>query len=382
MISLNTLLLLIVISLTTSCGSSLVTPSDLKQESEAIICQSTDWLVHFSGKYWPAVYGDDQPPTYEFHYMEGDQVKDTGHISFTSPTEGTVWSDRSNQNVGLLTLNADRKSGSYQAYSFMIYPVKIVCDKEFVTKSLMTPTEVNRPEREELPFFLSLHNNLRTLHQVADLEWSESLAVSAQNWANGCSKSHELNSPYGENLYWSSGHSGAKDAMNFWYAERSNYEERSQYYKSEVGFSSVDAHFTQIIWKGSRKLGCATTYCAADKSHFSVCRYDPHGNINGAFVANVLPPKALLLPVGSSCMSNHDCTEGSYCQFPYVERFDNDRNVNCGRDGKPGTCQLKPQSCPNVGIGHAFRGCDGVSSSTSICNLAARGQSPAFEYPL
>ena len=42
-------------------------------------------------------------------------------------------------------------------------------------------------------------------------------------------------------------------------------------------------HFTQVVWKGSTKVGCYTGFCAkgtifADfDAYYTACNYDPYG---------------------------------------------------------------------------------------------------------
>lgn len=54
-------------------------------------------------------------------------------------------------------------------------------------------------------------------------------------------------------------------------------------------------HLSQIIWKGSTHVGCATVKCPSltnvDSSsavYFTVCNYSPAGNSKGEYLANVL----------------------------------------------------------------------------------------------
>ena len=53
------------------------------------------------------------------------------------------------------------------------------------------------------------------------------------------------------------------------------------------GFDSGTGHFTQVVWKGSTKLGCGIS------GVYVVCRYcETAGNMGGAFETNVFPKKA------------------------------------------------------------------------------------------
>ena len=48
-------------------------------------------------------------------------------------------------------------------------------------------------------------------------------------------------------------------------------------------------HFTQIVWKTTKKLGMATAVSGGRR--VAVARYSPVGNWLGEFKENVLPPK-------------------------------------------------------------------------------------------
>jgi hypothetical protein len=113
------------------------------------------------------------------------------------------------------------------------------------------------------------------------------LAAAAQAWAKGCSFNHSAAGSrpnQGENLAWGSGSfSTAASSVDRWY------NENSQYNYSNPGFSSATGHFTQMVWKGSRQLGCGVAQCGGQ--NFWVCRYSPAGNITnpGQFQQNVSP---------------------------------------------------------------------------------------------
>ena len=59
--------------------------------------------------------------------------------------------------------------------------------------------------------------------------------------------------PYGENLYWKSGRiPTCKNALDMWYNEIKWYD------FSRGGFSHATGHFTQMVWKSTRYIGCAS----------------------------------------------------------------------------------------------------------------------------
>lgn len=46
-------------------------------------------------------------------------------------------------------------------------------------------------------------------------------------------------------------------------------------------------HFTQVVWKGSKSVGCGIAQ--SSKGTYTVCQYKPAGNFQGAFEKNVSP---------------------------------------------------------------------------------------------
>ena len=127
---------------------------------------------------------------------------------------------------------------------------------------------------------LDAHNAYRAKHCVPPLTWSVQLASSAQQWANRCDFNHDDHSPHGENLFWgTSGAYSPQAAVAAWY------EEIADYNFSRPDFSEQAGHFTQVVWRGSKQLGCGMATCRGN--HFWVCRYSPPGNVTGQFQRNV-----------------------------------------------------------------------------------------------
>jgi hypothetical protein len=113
---------------------------------------------------------------------------------------------------------------------------------------------------------------------------------------------------YGQNLaaYGSSGNVAAIDPSlmlasgitNGWYNS-----EFGAYLPSFYGQKTPDmtdfhswGHFSQVLWKGSSSVGCASQLCppgtifASFSSWFTVCNYVAPGNYLGQFDQNVFPP--------------------------------------------------------------------------------------------
>jgi uncharacterized protein YkwD len=126
--------------------------------------------------------------------------------------------------------------------------------------------------------YLDAHDKHRARHCVPALTWDPKLAAQAQAWANGCAFKHAPNGATGgagENLYYTRPEMKAVNSgVDSWYAEAPHYDYRSTRYVPAAG------HFTQVIWKGTTRLGCAVKFCPELERGvaFMVCRYAPAGN--------------------------------------------------------------------------------------------------------
>lgn len=133
---------------------------------------------------------------------------------------------------------------------------------------------------------LDRHNDYRAKHRAPDLEWSHRVAYSADKWSRECMFEHEAQTEYGENLYavWgvSNMTKALTQAIDAWYGEAADYN----YEKPK--FSAKTGHFTAVVWKSTKRLGCSVRKCGP--MTIVVCRYDPPGNVEDQFKANVLPP--------------------------------------------------------------------------------------------
>ncbi|BBN06525.1 pathogenesis-related protein 1 [Marchantia polymorpha subsp. ruderalis] len=128
--------------------------------------------------------------------------------------------------------------------------------------------------------YLERHNEARSRVGISDLEWSNSLESYATDYAErqasyGCSMVHS-NGPYGENLYWSSGYSSPSDAVESWLEEGRDYNSNF----NSCSFGRVCGHYTQIIWRNTRYVGCGSATCPTG-GKFVVCSYYPPGNYYG-----------------------------------------------------------------------------------------------------
>jgi len=127
---------------------------------------------------------------------------------------------------------------------------------------------------EEITNMIKKHNEIRKKYGVCPIVYDPQLSLYSQTRADQISNSkelkHDLNCPYGENLYWSS--SQKTDIVNAaisWINEESNWKENKK----------PSGHFTQCIWNNSVKIGIGKS--VSDFGTVVVCNYNPPGNIIG-----------------------------------------------------------------------------------------------------
>ena len=140
---------------------------------------------------------------------------------------------------------------------------------------------------------IDAHNVWRAAVGVAPLHWANDLAVGAQDWADhlathkGCAMEHstaDRRQKTGENLYWASPlrwsdgrielqSVAPSKVVNAWGGERADYD----YPNNTCPAGKQCGHYTQVVWRSTREVGCAMQQCA-DKSQVWVCRYRPTGN--------------------------------------------------------------------------------------------------------
>lgn len=136
---------------------------------------------------------------------------------------------------------------------------------------------------------LDAHNAARAAIPVAPLAWSDKLAGEAAAWAAHLAElghmqhsAHSARGNEGENLWM--GTAGAYtpgEMVQTWV------DEKKDFHYGPFGLSGdkpgpqpVVGHYTQVIWRTTTQLGCATA--AAGTWTILVCRYAPEGNLVGA----------------------------------------------------------------------------------------------------
>ncbi|KAK1836528.1 CAP domain-containing protein [Podospora conica] len=155
-------------------------------------------------------------------------------------------------------------------------------------------TANNSPAPTDAAFIsraLKKSNDYRAEYGAAPLVWSAQLAQVALKKSNGCTLNHT--GDYGENAYtWWTIPPTSKPDFGFQldnaFDEWMSPEEIAAYRNGDL---LGGAHFTQMVWKASKRVGCAfsTDRCKNndEQEWWFYCDYDPPGNVLTLFEENV-----------------------------------------------------------------------------------------------
>ncbi|MFN0279267.1 MAG: CAP domain-containing protein [Pyrinomonadaceae bacterium] len=138
---------------------------------------------------------------------------------------------------------------------------------------------VNGLSQAEITEIVNVHNFVRNGLNLESLTWDCRLADFAQEWAKRGVAEHRDDREYGESIFVS----GARDvaaisAVNKWMMEKFSWDNKTG--KCKPG--KVCTHYTQIVWKRTKRIGCGINRNAPGKwKTMLVCNYDPAGNDPG-----------------------------------------------------------------------------------------------------
>ncbi len=132
------------------------------------------------------------------------------------------------------------------------------------------------------------HNRERAALRLPPLVWDDDLAAAARGYANEMAATgrfahaEQPQGPgrQGENLWTGTRAAYRYDEMlGHWLGERRYYVNAATPGFSTTGRWQDASHYSQIVWRGTRRIGCAMASNRRDD--FLACRYWPPGNVVG-----------------------------------------------------------------------------------------------------
>jgi hypothetical protein len=139
---------------------------------------------------------------------------------------------------------------------------------------------------------LAAHNRERVRLGIAPLHWDPALAAAAASYGRTLARLGRLQHSTGadrqgqrENLWMGThGAFSPEQMVGGWIAERAYYRPDQPFpYVSRTGNWADVAHYTQVVWRGTTRVGCAIY--PSGRWDYLICRYSPPGNIDGRPVA-------------------------------------------------------------------------------------------------
>ena len=170
----------------------------------------------------------------------------------------------------------------------LLLPVAVVATPQTATIPWTDKRPAARGKELLRLTMIAVHNETRRQYGAQPLGWDEALARDAAAYARHLARTGRFEHdpqpsrrpPQGENLFM-----GTRDAYSYADMIGLLVDER-RYFRpgrfpavSRTGDWSQVAHYTQIIWPASQRVGCATASNRAND--YLVCRYLPAGNVVG-----------------------------------------------------------------------------------------------------
>lgn len=135
---------------------------------------------------------------------------------------------------------------------------------------------------------LTAHNRERSLSLSPPLVWDDALARGAQQWADHLARSGEFAHspdapgavPVGENIWGGTAARFQPESMvGLWVSEKRFFKPGVFPDNSTSGRLEDVTHYTQLIWRSTRRVGCGLS--RGPRDDILVCRYASAGNMMG-----------------------------------------------------------------------------------------------------
>lgn len=135
---------------------------------------------------------------------------------------------------------------------------------------------------------LAAHNRERDSLGVPPLRWNVELAAGAKQWSDHLARTsgfehspdHPGDVPLGENIWGGTPGAFTPEAMvTLWISEKRHFRSGIFPGISRTGNVADVSHYTQLMWRSTREVGCALSRGAREE--ILVCRYSSPGNIIG-----------------------------------------------------------------------------------------------------
>ncbi|ATB51151.1 CAP domain-containing protein [Corallococcus macrosporus] len=149
------------------------------------------------------------------------------------------------------------------------------------------PLTMTQFDRDMLDAHNAARRSVATSPPLDDLTWDEAATRTARAYAARCDFTHNANrGSLGENLTAASSSAlGAQGVVQGWMDEAADYD----YGSNTCASGKACGHYTQVVWRNTRALGCAVQECTENSPFGSrfptwtlwVCNYAPPGNYVG-----------------------------------------------------------------------------------------------------
>lgn len=149
------------------------------------------------------------------------------------------------------------------------------------------PAVANAPRPAFDRRILAVHNRERQNLGLEPLSWNQALSQAAQQWADHLAATGRFehapenrSTPEGENLWaGTKGYYPPEAMVDAWIREKKFFRPGLFPANSITGKVEDIGHYTQVVWRATRQVGCAQAASASED--ILVCRYAEAGNYRG-----------------------------------------------------------------------------------------------------